>query len=74
MISYEPLFQTMKEKRSVLMSLINVVFHVLLIMRSNMGKGSLRTPLTNSVPSSIAAYPMWLNILKRNRSCLKNAG
>lgn len=56
------------------MSLINVVFHVLLIMRSNMGKGSLRTPLTNSVPSSIAAYPMWLNILKKNRSRLKNVG
>lgn len=56
------------------MSLINVVSHDLLIMRSNMGKGSLQTPLTSSVPSSIAAYPMWLNILKKNRSRLKNTG
>lgn len=56
------------------MSLINVVSHVLLIMQSNMGKGSLQTPLTSSVPSSTAAYQTWLNILKKNRSRLKNAG
>ena len=86
MISYEPLFRTMKEKhissyelakrgfpRSTYYAILrNGVFPVLLIMPLNRAKALLPTQSISCVIYCIAMFPILWNILMTLRMCINN--
>ena len=64
MISYEPLFRTMKKNISALMNLQNGDFPVLLIMPLNREKALLPTQSISFVLYCAAMFPILWSILK----------